>query len=191
LAFALFSGKTATIPWSAMLVLALAAYLLMLARMVSTRRAPLAWPMRHVVAGAVFLAVAAAVGLMLTSIGAQSAIGARLAAIYGLCGLLGFFSNFIIGMSYNLLPGLVIKARSARRWRAVANADLAIAAPRALIFAAFNGGIIIACIGFVAANAAIAQTGAILMAAGGIVYCVAALRTLGDAYRPRLPTRTR
>jgi hypothetical protein len=190
LAFALFSARTATIPWSAMLALAFAAYLLMLGRMVSTRRAPLAWPVRHVVAGAAFLAVTAALGLILTSIGAQSAIGARIAAIYGFCGLLGFFSNVIIGVSYNLFPGFVIKARSARGWRAAANADLAIAAPRALIFAAFNTGIIVACIGFIAANAAIAQVGALLMAAGGIVYCVAALRTLGGAYWPRLPNRT-
>ena len=184
LALLLFERSAAAIFPSAIVVLALAAYTAMLVRMVSTRRAPLSWPMRHIITGVIFLAIACTLGLLLTRIGAQSVIGARLASTYGLCGLLGFFSNFIIGMSYRLLPGFVVKARATRRWPVRTNSEFAIPAPHMLVFTAFNCGIIVVGAGFLVASSAIAQAGAVLMAAGGIAYSIGSLRILSRAYRP-------
>lgn len=184
LAFSLFRESAAVIVPGAVVVLAFAAYLATLARMASKRRAPLAWPIRHVIAGAVFLAVACVAGLIMIRIGAQSAIGARLAATYGVCGLLGFFSNFIVGMSYNLFPGFIAKARSARGWPIKGSAEFAIAAPRPFVFVAFNGGIVVVCAGFLLANASLARAGAALMAAGGVAWSLGSLRSLARAYRP-------
>ncbi|HJU29377.1 MAG TPA: hypothetical protein VJ718_09410, partial [Candidatus Binataceae bacterium] len=186
LATALFAESAAAIVAAAVVVAALALYLAMVARMASKRRAPMIWPLFHAFSGLVFLVVSSVLGLVLARIGAQSIIGARMASAYGLCGLLGFFSNFIIGISYQLLPGFVAKARTARGWPPKASMEFVISVPRAFVFTAFNVGIIIAAAGLLLNNVPVAQIGAVLSAAGGIVYAGGLLQTLSRAYLQRL-----
>ena len=64
-----------------------------IARIVATRRMPMDWTPRHALTGAASLAIALALGIMLTIVGGDSVWGARIAPAYGVAGLLVFFST--------------------------------------------------------------------------------------------------
>jgi hypothetical protein len=144
---------------------------------------PIDWAARHALAGVVWMLAASGLGIALAWVGASSEGGARMASVYGLIGLMGFFSNFIIGMSYHLFPGFVARARTAFRWRVMTVADLDFKGPRGIVFVAFNAGIATLALGLLAANVILAETGTLSMAAGGLVYAAGTLWTLSYAYR--------
>jgi len=173
--------------WSALIVLSLIAYLATMARLMRARRMPLDWTARHALAGFLWLIVAATAGVALSLSGAASLAGSRIAAAFGVASLLGFFSNFIIGMSYHLFAGFVVRARAAAGWAAATTDSLVYTRPRLPIFATFNGGVAILTAGFLAGATVIAETGATLVAIGGIVYVATTLRTLSFAYRRSSP----
>ena len=114
-------------------------------------------------------------------------MGSRIASAYGTMGLLGWISNFIIGMSYQLFPGFVAHARSAAGWRAVTIAELSIKRPRWLVFIAYNAGVAVLVAGFMFPSVALAQAGAVGIALGGLVYSAMTLWTLSFAYRKAVP----
>jgi len=166
---------------------AMAWYVAIIARMVAARRMPLDWTPRHAIAGLAGMVIAVALGITLTLTGGGSQWGARIAPAYGVAGLLGFFSNFIIGMSYQLFPGFVVGARRGRGWPAVTIAEISISRPRWFIFAAFNGGVAILIAGFLAGRFEVVRSGAILAASGAVVYCAVTLWTLSFALRAAIP----
>ena len=94
---------------------------------------PLDFTARHAVAGIAWLVLAIGCGVSLAVIGPQGVAGNRIAAAYGTMGLLGWVSNFIIGMSYQLFPGFVVHARTSAGWRAVTIAELSLKQPRWMI----------------------------------------------------------
>src|SRR5262249_24718748 len=90
-------------------------YLVIVARMVRTRRMPLDWTPLHALAGVIGLAVAAGLGIALSFAGGDSALGARLAPAYGGVGFLGFFFHFFVRMSFPLLPRFLAPGRARPR----------------------------------------------------------------------------
>jgi len=183
LAATMLAALRGTSAWCAIIVLSLIAYLATMARLVRTRRMALDWTARHALAGFLWLLAAATAGVALSLSGAASLAGSRIAAAFGAAGLLGFFSNFIIGMSYRLFVAFVIRARAAAGWPAAAADCLVYARPRPLVFMTFNAGVAILVAGFLAGGQALVQAGAALVALGGVIYVAATLGTLRFAYR--------
>jgi hypothetical protein len=183
----LLAGFPGAIVWSVVIAAALLAYLVTIGRLLRSRRLPIDFTARHALAGVVWLVLAIVCGLTLAVIGPQSVAGSRLASAYGVMGLLGWMSNFIIGMSYQLFPGFVVHARSLAAWRTITVAKLSLTRPRWLIFVAYNTGVALLVVGFLFSSLALAQAGAAGIALGGFIYSVATLRTLSFAYRKVVP----
>jgi hypothetical protein len=162
-------------------------YLLILGRMVRTRRMPFDWTTLHALAGVIGLAMAAGLGIALSLAGADSALGARLTPAYGTMGLLGFFSNFIVGMSYQLFPGFVAWARTSAKRAGVTTAEISITRTRLFVFLTLNGGVLLLAGGFVENAVHIAELGAAMAAVAGLVYSSATLWTLSFAFRESNP----
>jgi hypothetical protein len=173
--------------WSFLIAAALIAYMITIGRLMRTRRLPIDFTPGHAIAGIVWLVLAIICGLALAVIGPQGAEGNRLAAAYGATGLLGWISNFIIGMSYQLFPGFVARARTSAGWPVVTIAELSITKMRSLVFIVYNGGVALIAAGFMMSSTSLAQIGAIGMAVGGVVYSATTLWTLSFAYRAALP----
>jgi hypothetical protein len=100
----LLLGLRGAIFWSFAIAAALLSYMLTIGRLVRSRRMPIDFPARHALAGIIWLVLAIAFGLMLAVIGPQGVAGSRIASAYGTMGLLGWISNFIIGMRINYFP---------------------------------------------------------------------------------------
>lgn len=177
--------------WSLMIVASLVAYAVIIAKLVRTHRMPFDWTTRHALAGVTWLAAAAILGVTLSVTGGQSEIGNRIAGAYGFAGLLGFVSNFIIGMSYKLFPGFVARARASMGWGAAANAELSDSRPQPVVFIAFNSGIALAVAGLLLGWLPIAVAGGIAIASGGLIYSLVTLLTLSYAYRSAMPRAAR
>ncbi|HLI81003.1 MAG TPA: hypothetical protein VKV03_13540 [Candidatus Binataceae bacterium] len=183
----LLIGAPGSIFWSFAIAGALLAYMVTIGRLMRTRRMPIDSTARHAIAGIVWLVLAIVCGLLLAVIGPQGVEGNRIAAAYGTMGLLGWISNFIIGMSYQLFPGFVSRARASAGWPAVTIAELSIKSPRWLIFVAYNAGVAMLTAGFMLSSVALAQIGAVGVALGGIIYSATTLWTLSFAYRATAP----
>jgi hypothetical protein len=183
----LMLGLGGEIIWGLAIAGAMGWYVAIVARIMHTRRMPMDWTQIHAMAGLASLVAAIALGLILIVSGVNSAYGARTATAYGVMGLLGFFSNFIIGMSYQLFPGFVARARQGLGWKPATVAELSARKPRPFVFVAFNSGVLAMAVGFFARESTVALAGAIATAAGGLVYCAAILWTLSFAFRRTLP----
>ncbi|MGH7907496.1 MAG: hypothetical protein ACREP6_12810 [Candidatus Binataceae bacterium] len=191
LALTLLFGAAGVTLWAAAVGLSLIAYLAILSRVIRSRRIELDWKIRHVQAGAVWLALAVALGIVVAWRGAWSPEGAGWAAALGAAGLLGWIVNFIIGMSYQLFPGFVSRVRTALGWPAVAIAELSVPRIRPSVFALYNAGVILIVIAFLTSSPALARWGSILLAGGALLYSAAALWTLSFAYRRSAPESAR
>jgi hypothetical protein len=180
--------RSAAASWFAIAIaLTMAWYVALIARMVRMRRMPLNWTPLHAMAGVVSLALALALGIALSFVGGDSALGARLAPAYGVMGLLGFFSNFIIGMSYQLFSGIVARARAEAGSPPVTIAEISNAKPRGLVFATLNAGILALATGFIAGAVELSLLGSLLVAVGGLIYTATTLWTLSYAMRRSIP----
>ncbi len=173
--------------WSFAIAAALLAYMVMIGRLMRSRRMPIDFTARHTLVGIIWLVLAIICGLTLAVIGPQSLEGSRIASAYGAMGLLGWISNFIIGMSYQLCPGFVVHARSAAGWRVVTIAELSIKQPRWLVFITYNAGVAVLVAGFTCSSAALGKVGAVGVALGGLIYSATILWTLSFAYRKAVP----
>ncbi len=96
--------------------IALGSYAMIFQGIVAKCSGPINWTIRHALAAMVFLLLSIAAGIALAVTGVGSPFGARLASAYGVLGLLGWVSNFLVGMSYQLFAGFVSRARSALGW---------------------------------------------------------------------------
>jgi hypothetical protein len=166
---------------------AIAWYVAIVARMMRTARMPLDWTPRHAIAGLVSMVLAVTLGIALSFEGGDTVLGARLAPAYGVIGLLGFFSNFIIGMSYQLFAGFVTRARTSEGWPPVTIAEISVPRSRPVVFIAFNAGILLLASGFLIDAVLLAQIGASMIAAAGLAYSATTLWTLSFAFRASVP----
>ncbi|MBZ0159691.1 MAG: cbb3-type cytochrome c oxidase subunit I [bacterium] len=173
--------------WSAVILSALLAYVGVLQTLVRNRRTPIDWPMRHALAGMVCLLLSIGLGFSLLWIEPDSAIGNRVAGTYGVLGLLGWVTNFIIGMSFKLFPGFVVGVRERRGWPKLAIAELALLRCRPVVFFSLNAGVLTLAGGLISAQLAIARLGTLVIAIGGLIYVAAMVRTLSYAYHSSAP----
>jgi len=187
----LLIGVAGVTVWSSVIAASLLAYIFTIGRLVLTRRMPLDWTSRHAICGVFWLVIAIAMGLALTVTGADGEYGSRIASAYGVMGLLGWISNFIIGMSYQLFPGFVARARTGSGWPAVTIAELSILRTRPFVFIAYNFGVAMVAGGLLAGSIDLAVAGSACIAAGGIVYSAVTLWTLSFAYRAAMPSAAR
>lgn len=187
LAASLLGAFGGTRIWSIVAAGAMLAYLPVLWSVVSTRRMPIDWTVRHALAGASCLVFCAALGVTLSWIDPGSELGNRITATYGTLGLLGWVSNFIVGMSLQLGPGFVTAARSAAGLPALAIAELSVARVRPLVFSFLQIGILLLAVGLLGGNIRLARLGASSFALGGLVYAVVMEWILSFAYRRSLP----
>jgi len=169
--------------WSVAIATALMAYIITMARLVWTHRKPIDWSVRHAIGAIAWLMVAIAMGITLALMGTESELGARIASGYGVAGILGWFGNFIIGISYYLFPGFVIRARSLQRWRPMGAAEISTQQLRSIVFGAFNFGLVLVVAGLLASRIGVCVIGAIAIAMGGLMYSTATMWTLSFAYR--------
>lgn len=109
LASALLFAKTAVLPSALVVVAGLALFASRLVFMVRNRRpAPTArprpdWPLLHVAQAFVYLASAVSLGVALAVL-PRSDLTLRLAFAYGVCGLLGFLAQLVLGIEARLVP---------------------------------------------------------------------------------------
>lgn len=173
--------------WSVIILLAFLTYVGVLSTLVRTRRIPIDWTMRHALTGIVCLLLAVGFGFALLWIDPDSELGNRVAGAYGVLGLLGWVTNFIIGMSYKLFPGFVVGVRERRGWSTPAIAALSSRGIRPIIFVLMNSGVVTLVGGLIAAQATIAWLGALTVSLGGLMYVAVMARTLSYAYRSSVP----
>ena len=148
-------------------------------RLIASRRLPMDWTAWHAVASAGWVAFCAIAGIVLAANGAGDAVGARLAAAYGVAGIVGWMSNLIVGVSYKLFPGFVSAARSERRRPPVPLAVLGV--PKGVppvVFPALNAGVLAVVVGLLVERAWMLHGGGVVLALTGLTYATAAGRTL-------------
>jgi hypothetical protein len=135
LVVALFARSRLVMPLAAAVAASLLWYVVIILRLLRTRRIPLDWSIRHVQAAMVHLCVAIVCGLAFVfEVDVGSAVGTHLAVAYGALALLGWVSNFIIGVGSRLAPGLSAVQEAATR--AMFSVRI-----QALMFWAFNLGV--------------------------------------------------
>lgn len=135
LGIALLAHSALVVPLAAAAAASLVWYVFIILRLLRTRRKPLDWSMRHVQAAMVHLCTAIICGLAFVfEVDVESAVGTHLAVAYGVLALLGWASNFIIGVGSRLSPGLSAVQGVAMR----ASFSVRI---QALVFWAFNLGV--------------------------------------------------
>ena len=183
----LLSGIGGASVWSVAIMLGLLGYVAVLGSLVRKRRMPIDWTMRHALAGVACLVLSVGLGLSLTRIDPDSALGNGVAGAYGVLGLLGWVTNFIIGMSYKLFPGFIAGSREIIGWPKLGIAELSLPRYRPFVFISMNGGVLALTIGLITAQVVVAHLGAIVIALGGLVYVAVMAWTLSYAYRRSLP----
>jgi hypothetical protein len=179
----LIAGVGSVIVWTCAVAALLIAYAVMFERFSGLRGAVEHPAMRHAAAGLFFLILAVLGGIYLAAAGVNSLLAARVAAAYGLFGLLGWISNFIIAISYQWFPEFVARIRSALGWPYLSFEELSVSGARLLVFYIFNSGVLIMGCGLLAGGVEIARAGGCLIATGGVVYSAAMGWTLSFAYR--------
>ena len=114
----------------------LAWYASIILRLLRTRRMAIDWSMRHVQAALMHLGAATISGLVFVwGVDAGSSFGAHLAVAYGVFGLFGWVSNFILGMGTRLAPGLAAAS-------GLTPQPLITPRTQGLIFIFFNSGVL-------------------------------------------------
>lgn len=157
-------------------------YVVIILRLLRTRRMPLDWSMRHVQAAMVHLCAAIICGLAFVfEIDVGSAVGTHLAVAYAVLALLGWVSNFIIGVGSRLAPGLSAV-------QGVATRAIFSARAQAFVFWCFNlgvAGIALAALGnsrvLLLGATALTQLATLLFADGMITRAVEMVRSVRSA----------
>ena len=154
-------------------------YVSLVLRVVTTRRLPMDWTAWHAVAAAGWVTFAALTGSGLAWVGGNDALGARLAAAYGVAGIVGWMSNLIIGVSYKLFPGFVAAARAQRGRPPVPIAVLGVPRPlQSIVFGTLNGGTAALVGGLLVECSWAVHGGGAMLAGAGVLYAVGGGRTL-------------
>lgn len=174
-------------PYSSVAALAVAAALLTYAglvlRVIASHQLPLDWTAWHAVAGAAWCVLATLAGLAVAATGADSELGAGLSSAYAIAGLLGWFSNLLIGVSYKLFPAFVSGARSELGRPSVPIALLGVPEKlRPAIFVLYNAGMAMSVGGLTFGLASVLGVGTASLAVAGSVYGGWTLRTMAFVF---------
>lgn len=176
-------GLPGTFAWSAIVAGTLIAYAMIIATLVRGRQTTLDWGVGHALAGVLWLIVAIALGQVVAWSGGWSAAGVPYADALATAALLGWAGNFIIGMSYRLLPGFVGRVRTVRHLPALTIADLSVPGFRPFILFAFNAAIVAIAIAFVIKTPELGAVGGWSALGAAVPYTVMSFWTLSYAYR--------
>lgn len=145
------------------------------------------WGLGHALAGMLWLIVALVLGQAVTWYGGWSVEGAPFAGALATAALLGWAGNFIIGMSYQLFPGFVARARAALQFPALTIAELSAPRSRPLTLLGFNAGLIAIVVAFVFRAPTLGAAGGWLVLGAVVPYAASTCWTLSYAYRPSAP----
>jgi hypothetical protein len=138
----------------------------------SSRRPAFDWALRFLVAGATYLALAAALGVAL-AVGAAG--GPRWALTYGVLALGGWVSLTIIGMMLKIVPFLVwyrAYAPRAGRLPVPGLADLRSPVMEAIAFVALTAGIAVLAVAVAVGDAAAIRAASVVVLAGSLAFAV-------------------
>ncbi len=180
----LFLGIPGSRGWGLAVAAGLAAYVVIMATLVRSRRNPFNWSLVHALAGILWLIAAIVIGVAITLLGAWSIEGASLAGALATAALLGWAGNFIIGMSYQLFPGFVARIRAALNFFALTATQVSVLRPRPFILFGFNAGALAIAAAFVLRAPVLAAAGGWLVLAAIAPYIAITGWTLSFAYRP-------
>ncbi len=187
LSITLLTNIEGTFFWFAIIVVTLVSYFINLARLIAARRMPLGWAGTHAIAATVCLICAIVLGFDLLLNGAGNASSGFIVA-YGVLGLFGWMGNYIVGMSYQLFPGFVVKARNQLQWPLTSIAELSVTKYRWFVFVAFNLGIALLAGSCILKLPRVAELGSAIFAFGALMYVGTTLWTLSFAYRRTVPS---
>jgi hypothetical protein len=190
LAAALMGQVGGTAVWGSGVAAALLWYVVVVVILARNRRMPMNWTMRHALASLVHLGLAAAFGVSLLLVDPGGALGNRVAGTYGVVGMLGWVTNIIVGMSYQLFPGFIAGLRVTADWPRLTAEEMAPRTSQPCVFAFLNAGVLVLAGGLLAAQAAVAFVGALGLAIGGLAYVAGIARTLSFAYRRGVSSST-
>ncbi len=174
--------------WAMAIAATLLAYVLIMGSLMSSRRMPIDWGMGHAVAGMLWLLASIGLGVATAWLGSWNANGAPFAGALVTATLLGWAGNFILGMSYQLFPGFVVRVRSAMRLPPVTIAEVAMPRPRPFILLVFNFGLIAIVVAFILRAPALGAAGGWLVLGAAAPYAAITCWTLSFAYRQSVPT---
>ena len=169
--------------WAIASSASLAAYVLMVAMLMASHRKFIDCSLSHSLAGIFWLVVAIALGQAVMYWGGWTPRGAPFAGALAAAALLGWAGNFIIDMSYRLLPGFVTRARKEARLPALSITELSVSHPRPFIFLGFNGGVIGIVLGFALRTPMLGAAGGWLIVGPVVLYAATGCWTLSFAYR--------
>ena len=176
--------------WSLTAAGALLVYAVIMATLVGSRRTAIDWSLGHALTGMLWLIVAIALSQAVTWLGGWSIEGSSLAGALVTAALLGWAGNFIIGMSYQLFPGVVVRVRAALRFPAFTIAELSVSWPRPFILLGFNAGVTLIAAAFMFRTPTLATVGGWLVLGAVVPYTAIISWTLSFAYRASMrPSR--
>jgi hypothetical protein len=177
--------------WSLATAVTLLAYVAIMVSLVQTRRMAIDWSLGHALAGVLWLLAAIALSQVVTWFGAWSARGAPYTGALATAALLGWAGNFIIGMSYRLFPGFVVRIRTQLRFPTLSIADISVERPRLFTLLAFNTGVLTIVIAFVSKVPAGGTIGGWFVLGAIAPYVAITFWTLSYAYRRSVPSAAR
>ncbi len=134
-------------------------YAAILFRIAQTRRMQIDWAMRHVVAAMIHLFAGLLCGLLLFAVDPHSSLGSRLATTYGLLVLVGWISNYIVGIGNRMAPPLMGLGRD----------PLLVGRSAAAVFVLLNGAVVIMAGSLITANVLVFRGSVLALGAVGVV----------------------
>jgi hypothetical protein len=184
LAWSLLQRSRFTGALAAALTALVLVYVGLVLRLVAKRRMPMDWTAWHAIASVAWLACSAFAGVIVATYGVGDESGARLAASYGVAGIVGWMSNLIVGVSYKLFPGFVAGAR-VQLGRPPVPLDVLGTPPRLppVTFTALNAGAGVLVLGLLLDAGGLAWSGTGALAVAGVCYGIGAGRTLSFTVR--------
>jgi len=191
LAASLLAQSTLALPAALGVAATLVLYVGLLGKTLAGHRLPLDWTARHAFVGTLWLLASTAAGSVLAASGLGTEPSVRLAAAYGVGGVLGWMSNLLIGVSYKLFPGFVGAARSACGRRAVPIAELGVSAGvQTVVFVVYNLGVLAIALALLVDVPPALFWGSVLLALGALLYAGAMARTLSFTLVDPIPPAT-
>ena len=153
-----------------------------LATIARTRRMPIDWAMRHVVAALLNLFAALLCGLLLFVVDPSSAFGTRLAAVYGLLLLVGWISNYIVGIGSRMAPGIM----------GLGGTPLLSGHRAALVFVLLNGGIVAVAASLLAGSAAGLRLSVLVLLCAALLFIASLVMAVSGRHAsPKMDSRDR
>lgn len=141
-------------------------YAAILAGIARTRRMPFDWAMRHVAAAVLSLFTALLCGLLLFAVDPQSMLGNRLTEVYGFLLLVGWISNYIVGIGTRMAPGVM----------GMGSTPLLSEGRAALVFILLNGGIIAVALGLLGGSVAGLRLAVLALLAAALLFIASLAR---------------